>query len=75
MGTTMKFQMLKTGVIALVLLFSASAASTGEGVPAVVHYIPHDKVAAVMSKGGPIVNDPGLLILANRRGAAGGRIP
>jgi len=67
----MKFQFLKAIVFALALLVSASAASTGEGVPTAVHYIPHDQVAAVMSKGGPIVNDPGLLILANRREAAG----
>jgi mannose-6-phosphate isomerase-like protein (cupin superfamily) len=67
----MKFQFLKTIVFVLALLASASAASTGEGVPAAVHYIPHDQVATVMSKGGPIVNDPGLLILANRREAAG----
>jgi len=34
-----------------------------------VHYIGHDKVTEVMSKGGPIVNDPGLVVLAQRRGA------
>jgi mannose-6-phosphate isomerase-like protein (cupin superfamily) len=67
----MKFQFLKTTIFTLALLLSATAASTGEGVPATVHYIPHDKVAAVMSKGGPIMSDPGLLILANRREAAG----
>jgi mannose-6-phosphate isomerase-like protein (cupin superfamily) len=39
------------------------------GVPAAVHYIGHDKVAAVMSKGGPIVSDPGLIVLAQRRQA------
>jgi mannose-6-phosphate isomerase-like protein (cupin superfamily) len=50
-------------------LFAASSASTGEGVPASVHYIPHDQTAAVMSKGGPIIKDPGLLVLANRREA------
>jgi mannose-6-phosphate isomerase-like protein (cupin superfamily) len=51
------------------VLLIASSASTGEGVPAAVHYIPHDQVAAVMSKGGPIVSDPGLVVLANRREA------
>jgi mannose-6-phosphate isomerase-like protein (cupin superfamily) len=65
----MKFSFLKATVLALALLVCAGAASTGEGVPAAVHYIPHDQVATVMSKGGPIVNDPGLLILANRRTA------
>ena len=39
------------------------------GVPAAVHYIGHDKVTEVMSKGGPIVSDPGLVVLAQRRQA------
>src|SRR6202011_856886 len=51
------------------LLLTAAAALLGGGVPAAVHYIDHDKVAATMAKGGPIVNDPGLIVLANRRGA------
>jgi mannose-6-phosphate isomerase-like protein (cupin superfamily) len=66
----MKSRIAKTALFAAVVLLGASAASTGEGVPAAVHYIPHDQVASVMSKGGPIVNDPGLIVLANRRGAA-----
>src|ERR1700685_4485391 len=45
----------------------AAAVSLGGGVPAAVHYIGHDKVAEVMSKGGPIVSDPGLVVLAQRR--------
>lgn len=48
---------------------SPTAASNSFGIPAGVHYIDHDKVAATMAKGGSIVNDPGLVILANRRGA------
>jgi len=59
----------KAGLLAAVALLAASAASTGEGVPAAVHYIPHDQVASVMTKGGPIVKDPGLIVLANRREA------
>ena len=47
----------------------AAAVSLGGGVPAAVHYIGHDKVTAVMSKGGPIVSDPGLVVLAQRRQA------
>lgn len=47
---------------AVVLVFAG-------GVPAAVHYINHDKVAEVMSKGGPIVGDPGLVVLAQRRPA------
>ena len=50
------------------VLFGA-AVLLGGGVPAAVHYIGHDKVTEVMSKGGPIVNDPGLIVLAQRRGA------
>jgi mannose-6-phosphate isomerase-like protein (cupin superfamily) len=53
---------------AAVLLITA-AVSFGGGVPAAVHYIGHDKVTQVMSKGGPIVSDPGLVVLAQRREA------
>ena len=48
--------------VAAVVLFAG-------GVPTAVHYIGHDKVAEVMSKGGPIVSDPGLVVLAQRRKA------
>ena len=47
----------------------AAAVSLGSGVPAAVHYIGHDKITQVMSKGGPIVSDPGLVVLAQRREA------
>jgi mannose-6-phosphate isomerase-like protein (cupin superfamily) len=67
----MKILLAKTTLFILAILLTASAASTGEGEPAAVHYIPHDKVADVMGKGGPIISDPGLLVLANRRGAGG----
>ena len=70
----MKFSLAKAALFAMFVLFTASAASTGEGVPAAVHYIPHDQAAAVMAKGGPIVSDPGLIVLANRRGAGASRI-
>jgi mannose-6-phosphate isomerase-like protein (cupin superfamily) len=40
-----------------------------DGVPTVVTYIPHDKVSATMQKGGSILNDHGLILLAQRRGA------
>jgi mannose-6-phosphate isomerase-like protein (cupin superfamily) len=65
----MKSPLWKTALLAVTALLMASAASTGEGVPAAVHYIGHDQVAAVMAKGGPIVSDPGLVVLANRREA------
>ena len=40
-----------------------------DGVPTVVTYVPNSKVTEVMTKGGEIVNDKGLIILANRRTA------
>jgi mannose-6-phosphate isomerase-like protein (cupin superfamily) len=67
----MKILLTKTMLFILAVLLIASVAFTGEGVPSAVHYIPHDKVADVMAKGGPIISDPGLLVLANRRGAGG----
>jgi mannose-6-phosphate isomerase-like protein (cupin superfamily) len=53
----------------MAVLLTATAAPQGDGVPEAVHYIDHDKVSATMAKGGAIVNDPGLLVLAQRRGA------
>jgi len=50
-------------------LVIAATVSLGGGVPAAVHYIGHGKVTEVMSKGGPIVSDPGLVVLAQRRKA------
>src|SRR5258707_2737141 len=67
----MKILLAKTMLFILAVLLTASAGSTGEGVPAAVHFIPHDKVADVMAKGGLIISDPGFLVLANRRGAGG----
>jgi mannose-6-phosphate isomerase-like protein (cupin superfamily) len=56
-------------LLTMALLFIEAAASLGSGVPAAVHYIGHDKVTEVMSKGGSIVSDPGLVVLAQRREA------
>jgi mannose-6-phosphate isomerase-like protein (cupin superfamily) len=42
---------------------------TAAGVPTVVTYVPHDKVSSTMAKGGPIINDKGLIVLAQRRTA------
>jgi mannose-6-phosphate isomerase-like protein (cupin superfamily) len=67
----MRFPLAKIALLSVAVMLIASAASTGEGVPAAVHYIPHEKAAAVMAKGGPIVSDPGLIVLANRREAGG----
>jgi mannose-6-phosphate isomerase-like protein (cupin superfamily) len=65
----MKLLLAKIVLFEMVVVLTASTASTGEGVPAAVHFIPHDQAAAVMAKGGPIVSDPGLVVLANRREA------
>src|SRR4029450_10876372 len=45
------------------------AFTIADGVPTVVTYIPHDKVSGTMQKGGSILNDHGLIVLAQRRGA------
>ena len=67
----MKFWVAVTTFLTLAVLLTATAAPLGSGVPAAVHYIDHDKVSATMAKGGAIVSDPGLIVLANRRGAGG----
>ena len=36
------------------------------GVPMSVHYINHDTIASTMVKGGQIISDNGLIVLANR---------
>ena len=54
-------------ILAMVALLSMVASA--DGVPTVVTYVPNSKVTEVMTKGGEIVNDKGLIILANRRGA------
>ena len=56
-------------LLTMAVLLTAAAISLGSGVPAAIHYIGHDKVTEVMSKGGPIVSDPGLVVLAQRREA------
>src|ERR1700691_3272619 len=56
-------------LLTMAVLLIATTVSLGSGVPAAVHYIGHDKVTEVMSKGGPIVSDPGLVVLAQRREA------
>jgi mannose-6-phosphate isomerase-like protein (cupin superfamily) len=66
---SMKLWVALATLLTMAVLLTAAAAPQGGGVPAAVHYIDHEKVAATMAKGGPIVNDPGLIVLANRRGA------
>ena len=61
-----RFLRIPTVLIIAICAIAVMTAETG-GVPAAVHYIDHDKVVTVMAKGGPIVSDPGLVVLANRR--------
>jgi mannose-6-phosphate isomerase-like protein (cupin superfamily) len=65
----MKRLLMAATLVITIFFLTAAASPIGGGVPAGVHYIGHDKVAEVMAKGGPIINDPGLVVLANRRGA------
>jgi mannose-6-phosphate isomerase-like protein (cupin superfamily) len=65
----MKSLMTRGALLTVAVLLTAAVASLGSGVPAAVHYIDHDKVSATMAKGGAIVSDPGLIVLANRREA------
>ena len=65
----MRILVTRATLVAMAVLLTAAAVSLGGGVPAAVHYIGHDKVTEVMSKGGPIVSDPGLVVLAQRREA------
>ena len=46
-----------------------SAVMMADGVPTTVTYVPHDKAASTFVKGGQIIGDKGLIVLANRRGA------
>ena len=59
---------MKVALFAAAISAAGVAILAGAGVPAAIHYVGHDKVTEVMTKGGPIVSDPGFLILAQRRG-------
>ncbi len=50
-----------------VLMLAVYLAATG--LPTKVTYVPHDKVSATMTKGGAIIEDGGLRVLAQRRGS------
>jgi mannose-6-phosphate isomerase-like protein (cupin superfamily) len=65
----MKTLQTRAALLTMAVLLIAATVALGSGVPAAVHYIGHDKVTEVMSKGGPIVSDPGLVVLAQRREA------
>jgi mannose-6-phosphate isomerase-like protein (cupin superfamily) len=51
------------------MLLMMAVVVVAQGVPTVVTYVHHDKVSATMAKGGPIIEDNGLRVLAQRRGA------
>ena len=53
----------------ITMVFATSILLVAQGVPTIVTYIPHDKVNATMAKGGQIIGDKGLIVLAQRRGA------
>ena len=58
--------------LALAAAFTVGVLVTAAaGVPMGVHYVPHEKVAATMVKGGQIISDDGLIVLANRAVARG----
>ena len=54
---------------ALAMLFTMAVVVTADGVPTVPTYVSHDTVSATMAKGGSIINDHGLIVLAQRRAA------
>jgi mannose-6-phosphate isomerase-like protein (cupin superfamily) len=53
-------------VLAVVVSFAAGVLVAAAGVPMRVHYVGHDKVTSTMVKGGQIIEDNGLIVLANR---------
>ena len=53
-------------LLAIAVSFCVGVLVTAAGVPMKVHYIGHEQVASTMVKGGSIVDDNGLIVLANR---------
>jgi mannose-6-phosphate isomerase-like protein (cupin superfamily) len=56
-------------VAAAAFVLALSSITLADGVPTTVTYVPHDKAASTFVKGGQIIGDKGLVVLANRRGA------
>ena len=56
-------------LLGLAFVLTVSVGAIADGVPTVVTYVPHTKVEATMVKGGQIIGDHGLIVLAQRRGA------
>ncbi|MEP7307536.1 MAG: cupin domain-containing protein [Acidobacteriota bacterium] len=53
--------------LAFATLLTMAVVVTADGVPTKVTYVPHDTVSTTMAKGGSIINDKGLVVLAQRR--------
>ena len=56
-------------IVALAVVVCAVTLVAARGVPSAVTYIPHDKVNETLAKGGQIIGENGLIVLAQRRGA------
>ena len=56
-------------LFALAIAVAVGVVIKADGVPTTVTYVPHDKVTSTMVKGGQIVNEHGLIVLAQRREA------
>jgi len=57
--------------LALSALFTAAVLLTAAGDMSKVTYVDHEKVAAALNKGGPLVNAPDLLVSGSHRDKAG----
>ena len=58
-----------TAIVAMAVATCAVTLLAAKGVPSKVTYIPHDTVNQTMTKGGQIIGENGLIVLAQRRGA------
>jgi mannose-6-phosphate isomerase-like protein (cupin superfamily) len=58
-----------TAIVVFAVAACAVTLMAARGVPSVVTYVPHDKVNTTMAKGGQIIGENGLIVLAQRRGA------
>jgi len=63
----MKYLLATAASFILGVIVTLSAA----GVPMKVHYVGHDQVSATMVKGGQIIDDNGMVVLANRAAQRG----
>ena len=58
-----------TAIVAMAIATCAVTLMAAKGVPSKVSYIPHDTVNQTMTKGGQIIGENGLIVLAQRRAA------